>query len=99
MIQLSLRICFKVNAKFLIFNLAENFHQLNHGNSLFELSSKRKLARMRANNPILNMEDKQEELYSIQQAVTQLGGISDTLASIQESLVNNEIANIKNKVK
>ena len=45
------------------------------------------------------MEDKQEELYSIQQAVTQLGGISDTLASIQESLVNNEIANIKNKVK
>lgn len=51
---------------------------------------------MRASNPILRMEDKQEEIYSIQKAVEQLGGISDTLLSLQESLINNEIANIKN---
>jgi hypothetical protein len=54
---------------------------------------------MRANNPILSMEDKQIEMYSVQKAVEQLGGISDTLLSIQDSLVNNEIANIKNRVK
>ena len=79
--------------------LAEPFQPINQRNSLFELSSKRKLARMRANNPILNQEDKQDEIYSIQKAVTQLGGISDTLAPLHQSLVNNEIANIKNRVK
>ena len=79
--------------------LAEPFQPINQRNSLFELSSKRKLTRMRANNPILNQEDKQDEIYSIQKAVTQLGGISDTLAPLHQSLVNNEIANIKNRVK
>jgi hypothetical protein len=66
---------------------------------LFELSSNRKLARMRASNPILSMEDKQQEIYSIQKAVEQLGGITDTLAPIHESLLQNEIANLKKNIK
>ncbi|CAI2368191.1 unnamed protein product [Moneuplotes crassus] len=78
---------------------AQTMKQLNHVNSLFELSSRRKLERMRASNPILNLESKQEELYSVQQAIGQLGGLSDTLKPLQESLTNNEIANIKNKVR
>lgn len=71
----------------------------NQGNSLFELSSKRKLARMRQSNPILSMEDKKEELYTIQSAVDQLGGISDTLSGLQDSLLQNEIANIQRSIK
>jgi hypothetical protein len=63
------------------------------------MSSQRKLARMRASNPVLSMEDKQQEMYSIHQAVDQLGGITDTLASIQDSLVQNEIANIKKGIR
>jgi hypothetical protein len=54
---------------------------------------------MRASNPLLSMESKEEELYSIQKAVDNLGGIKDTLASIHESLVQNEIASIKRGVK
>lgn len=64
------------------------------GNSLFEQSSKRKLARIRASDPILKQDTNTEEFYSISKAITELGGFRDTISPIQDSLFQHELANI-----
>ena len=69
------------------------------GNSLYEQSKKRKLARIKASDPVLNQEGKPEEVYSMNKAINELGGFRDTIATIKESLIENEIANISRSLK
>ena len=70
-----------------------------NGNSLYEQTKKRKLARIKASDPVLNQESNSEEIYSVNKAVSELGGFKDTLTSIKDSLIENEIANISRSLR
>lgn len=63
--------------------------------SLYELNSKQKLAKMRQSNKVFAMEEQKDDLDQIQKAIEELGGIADTISTMQDSLIQNEISNIK----
>ena len=79
-------------------NPEQEFQAPSPSYSLYELNWHQKLAKMRASSKVLASEDQQSSI-NIQKAINDLGGIKDTISSMQNELLENEIYNTTRTIK